>query len=908
MLSLPPELDTLCFSIFVRCDEFDSAELLCAVFTTTDLEPFADSLPPKTGNKRAFVTIVKSFLLEKYLTDGRVLLLPFLDTLRGRYPEQEALHGELNDLYQRVLAHKQPAAPPHLGPTKLELDYLRHVVTSADEFMGQEVYVDLAVQAASTKLSVEARSEAAQRVLERHLRVFKNREYGQKDNPFESESIDSFDELYSRVRKEKRVALIGDPGSGKTTTLMQLYRRLAISATAQPMEPLPVFVSLGDFPGGSFDDFLASYLRPHDLVLDDYLPDRIFMLLDGLNEMPVAQAVHLQNWLKDNPGVAVVVTCRKLDYFSFRLPMNRADIDPLDVERIHEFLMRYLPNNDADRLFWQLAGMETAEAWKWWQEARLWSGLTGAAPAEENTFAQFWHGKTDMANAWEREKLHLKRIQDALRSDGSLPGLLGIAANPFFLMTIVELYRWAGALYQNRGQLIAGFVDRLAAQAAEPTCSVSLITKPADAQRNALSVLAYQMQSERTGTVVDVAWAAKTLTTGMPNFDVEEMLCRFASANILDVVPGATVRFTHQLLQEYFAALKLGEAIRQGAKAQEYWPGENWWTPTGWEESVVLLAGLSKDATLLVKWLMPVQPTLAFRCATESGATCDSETLQALYDPPFGVRVSPEARFKWGKVLAIQGDMRSGVGLRSDGSPDIDWCVVLAGDFLFGRNRECRTLPAFRIARYPVTYMQFQTFVEAPDGYQNPAWWQTLPGSSHSVAEQEFRYGNHPRDNVSWYEAIAFCQWLSDKLAQVITLPTEQQWEKAARGTDGRNWPWGNKYRVGYANVDERDEHKSVGPTYLCSTTAVGMYPWGQSPYGVMDMCGNVWEWCLNDASDREGVGMGDPAAPKQLRGGSWNNNILVAPTYHRYSEGVSRPILPTYWNWRVGFRVVALD
>ena len=163
-------------------------------------------------------------------------------------------------------------------------------------------------------------------------------------------------------------------------------------------------------------------------------------------------------------------------------------------------------------------------------------------------------------------KLHLKRVQDALRSDGSLPGLLGIATNPFFLHAIVYLYKNAGALYQNRGQLIAGFVDLLAAQAVEPASSVSLITKPADAQRNALSVLAYQMQAERTGTVVDVAWAVKTLATRLPNLDVEDMLRRSASANILDAVPASTVRFTHQLLQEYFAALKLDESCSWGSQ------------------------------------------------------------------------------------------------------------------------------------------------------------------------------------------------------------------------------------------------------------------------------------------------------------------------------------------------------
>jgi hypothetical protein len=110
MLSLSSELDTRCFALFVQCDEFDSARLLRSVFTTNDLAAFTDSLPDKTGSKKAFVTEVKSFLLDKRLADGRVLLLPFLDTLRGRYSQQEALHGELNDLYLRVLAIPEAAA------------------------------------------------------------------------------------------------------------------------------------------------------------------------------------------------------------------------------------------------------------------------------------------------------------------------------------------------------------------------------------------------------------------------------------------------------------------------------------------------------------------------------------------------------------------------------------------------------------------------------------------------------------------------------------------------------------------------------------------------------------------------------------------------------------------------------
>jgi len=114
MLSLPSELDMRSSALFVQCDEFDSSRLLQSVFTTDELAPFADRLPERIGGKKAFVTEVKLFLLKTRLADGSVLLLPFLDTLRGRYPEQDALHGELTDLYRRVLALPEARSPAAL--------------------------------------------------------------------------------------------------------------------------------------------------------------------------------------------------------------------------------------------------------------------------------------------------------------------------------------------------------------------------------------------------------------------------------------------------------------------------------------------------------------------------------------------------------------------------------------------------------------------------------------------------------------------------------------------------------------------------------------------------------------------------------------------------------------------------
>ena len=127
-----------------------------------------------------------------------------------------------------------------------------------------------------------------------------------------------------------------------------------------------------------------------------------------------------------------------------------------------------------------------------------------------------------------------------------------------------------------------------------------------------------------------------------------------------------------------------------------------------------------------------------------------------------------------------------------------------------------------------------------------------------------FDLPNHPAVNVTWYEALAFCGWLSEKLGHPVTLPTEAQWEKAARGPDGRRYPWGPKITPQHANYDE---------TGIGTTSAVGVFPLGASPCGALDMSGNAWEWCLTRwREDYTTPANEDPArdATRVVRGGAY--------------------------------------
>jgi len=229
-------------------------------------------------------------------------------------------------------------------------------------------------------------------------------------------------------------------------------------------------------------------------------------------------------------------------------------------------------------------------------------------------------------------------------------------------------------------------------------------------------------------------------------------------------------------------------------------------------------------------------------------------------------------------------------------------------------------LDAFWIDKTEVTNAMFQAFVSA-SGYTTDAekggvawvfdpnsgsWsevsganWLHPRGPSSSLNDLQ----NHPVVQVSWNDAAAYCDWVGAR------LPSEAEWEKAARGTDGRTYPWGNQNpagdRLNFAdanlNVDWADKTINEGYQF---TAPVGHYPRGASPYGALDMAGNVWEWVADWyaenyyadslSSNPPGPASGDS---RVLRGGSWVNLGYVVRSAYR-GRGV-----PDYRHGNIGFR-----
>jgi formylglycine-generating enzyme required for sulfatase activity len=230
--------------------------------------------------------------------------------------------------------------------------------------------------------------------------------------------------------------------------------------------------------------------------------------------------------------------------------------------------------------------------------------------------------------------------------------------------------------------------------------------------------------------------------------------------------------------------------------------------------------------------------------------------------------VSHQERLAVGQYLAALGDPRSGVRLRADGLPDIEWVDIPGRRVRLEDAKKVFTVKLFRISRYLVTNIQFKAFVDAEDGYRNLEWWADIEQSQAS-RNSTWLEPNSPRTDVSWYEAVAFCRWLSARLGKVVRLPSEWEWQQAATGGDApNNYPWGPDWDGARCNSDESG---------LRRTTSVGVYPSGATTEGVLDMAGNVWEWCMNkyeqpDTGNALGIDS-DKRGQRVIRGGSWSNN-----------------------------------
>ena len=681
------------------------------------------------------------------------------------------------------------------------------------------------------------------------------------------------DNLREAVDKYPCVILLGDPGCGKTTALQHLAYELA---GEKGLLPLPLRLSAFE-SGMKVEDFIHDgWAGPESADhwnwnspelaagLSAYLEaGKLLFLFDALNETPHegyaectrALRYFINRWSKKDKGNRFVVTCRVLDYGEELSGLKRVEIQPFSNEQIQRFLRKDLP-----------------EIWE---------------------------------NLWQK-----------LIEEGNVQrSLLELARNPFMLSIMTQVFSKDRHLGRNRSELMARFTEILMKELAQPKCPPEKWLD-IDIQRAALAVMAFEVQHRSGfGTLVKMALAKAVMPERVkpdPKWPAvpsppDQVLDLAASAHIIEMTGDrSSLRFYHQLLQEYYAAREMLKRDPAGLTKMWQWhwlekdmpkwirPKDNYDPlppppPTNWEETTIMAAGLMPENDhQLVQALLEVNPVLAGRCLHKGVAEVDAPFRQAVVERLLATISNPEValrvRIAAGDVLGHLGDPRLG-----------ELVSIPAGAFMMGDDEDVDAkpqhevvLPDYQIGKYLVSNAEFKEFVKA-GSYTNKRWW-TEAGWRQREEENwteprdwdtgQFSKPNQPVISVSLYECLAYCRWRAAETRQSYRLPTEAEWEKAARGTDGRQYPWGNEFEAGRLNSGE-------GEQTVRTTTPVGIYPTGKGPYGCLDMAGSVWEWTSSlwgedwdkpeyrypyDSTDgRENLEAGDDVL-RVLRGGSWTS------------------------------------
>jgi formylglycine-generating enzyme required for sulfatase activity len=711
--------------------------------------------------------------------------------------------------------------------------------------------------------------------------------------------------------------LLGDPGAGKTTFLKVLALALA-SGQGEALGlggRLPILLPLAAYAHAladrdvSLDAFIARYYEeerniqvPLGALLERALKQgSALLLLDGLDEVSDAGRRHLvvdrvrdfysRHRRAGGGSNRFVLTSRIVGYREVRLAADglaQATLVDFIDDEIEEFLGKLT------------ASIEKAVG-----------GETGVAQARAEEMRQ--------------ELLLAVRVN---------PGLRSLAANPLLLAILVLMRRGGVTLPDRRVELYENYIETLLkhwnlarSRAGRSGREVDLVET-----LKILEPLALWMHEVSPGVGLvkeeELLRKLEALCAGRGHADP----VRAARDFLVDVRTYSSLLlsrgehhygFIHLTFQEYLAAVALARKAREGSGAliDALAPhvGE-----APWHEVVLLTIGhlgiidqWEQAASEVVEGLLDRAPGSPGEAAlwmgqavAEAGpgavtSSCLKKVVVALLDTVrTSGKVRPARRAAAGKALARVGDPRPEV-MTVDG---MKFCTVPAGPFRMGSEEDdpkgfeqerpahdCDLPYEYRIGRYPVTVAQFREYVEATG--DSPEFPDSLRGPR-----------NCPVIWVNWSEALAFCRWLAGcwrKQGRLpegcsVGLPSEAEWEKAARGTDGRSYPWGNDFDPDRANVDDE--------SWIGEVSAVGSFPGGASPFGCEEMSGNVWEWTRSTfdkypyvrTADREDL---EASARRVcvLRGGSFINNARSARCASRLwlESGSSL--------YNIGFRVVML-
>ena len=711
-----------------------------------------------------------------------------------------------------------------------------------------------------------------------------------------SEPIDVLDLLQAH----NGVIVLGDPGAGKTTFLKYLALllaldrgdRVALAGYLPILIPLSAYanalatgdVALQEFLGDYYTD-LGIALPIRELLAAFLAQGRTLLLMDGLDEVQsLAQRTTLVKRLEaffahhHKAGNKFVLTSRIVGYRELR-----PSVDGLVECTLVDFEQTEIE-----------------------QFVHKWSHALERAVQGDNRLAQ------QQAQQEGRE---------LLAAIGRNPGVRQLAANPLLLTILALMKRQGVTLPERRAQLYETYVKTLLRTW---NLARSLDGRPQREVNDTetlrvLAPLALWMHESSPGVglvkrekvrrkLIDI-YAGRGAAD--PEAATERFLTdvhRYASL-LLERGPGE-YGFIHLTFQEYLA----GVAVVQSGPLQVEPIVEKLAANLGqesWREVTLLAVGYlgliqqreeAADAVVLQLLDRPEGPPgaavvlagEAVRDVQPDGVTagCKAQVLTRLRAAMIDAALPPPTRLQAGLIATDLGDRPA----------DLDDLVAIGAAAQLGYN--------FKIGKYPVTNHQYRHFMEA-GGYGNERWWskEGLRRKQHSNwteprwwHDEPFNRATQPVVGVSWYEAEAYCKWLTARWRgaglinqqERVRLPTQEEWMVAARGGGpapadaGLDYPWRAPFDPAFANTKESN---------LQQTSPVHLYPQGVTAAGVWDMAGNVWEWTLDEARrDKDGD------LYYYLKGGSWARD----EDYAKASAAVVRHICLD-WYFDYGFRVVVV-
>jgi formylglycine-generating enzyme required for sulfatase activity len=508
---------------------------------------------------------------------------------------------------------------------------------------------------------------------------------------------------------------------------------------------------------------------------------------------------------------------------------------------------------------------------------------------------------------------HLQALGEALHARAAIRKM---ARNPVMLTALAVVHWNERRLPEQRADLYSSIVGWLArARENRPDRESS------DRVLTLLGHLAMGMQNQPKGRIAQISKAAAAEIVA-PHFreiaDPDSRLERaraFLAAEEVDsgifVSRGPDLRFWHLTLQEFLAARTIA-GLTDSSQRELLFEGERLYRPE-WREVMLLLGGLligqgadrvdGLFSAMLERADRGASLAEKARCAGLIGAMMSDlrpysynladpryekllhEAL-AIFDREKSRAVALDVRLAAAEALGQAGDPR----LRLPKDADY-WVSIPAGKFVMGEDegddepRHEVHLDAFQIGRYPVTVYEYGVFLEEAEHNPPDGW------------EEQSLHPNRPVVNVSWFDAEAYCQWAAAK-TKGVRLPTEAEWERAARGAGARRYAWGNaEPNPDLANYDK---------ARVNSASPVGLFPQGSTPEpeNIADLSGNVWEWVsdwygasyYNDSPARNPKGPGSGDA-KVLRGGSWDYDSTFLRAAYRIRSA------PGDWYDGLGFR-----